>query len=188
VSVDVVTRTLGVERRAAAKLLSRWRQQGWLRRIGPGLYVAVPLDLAGSEQAIADPWVLVPTLFGPCYIGSMRNFYDPPLRSDRLGNRTVRRRPSSDQLEFEIYDNSRGRPNCQAKIVYRGSVSPTSSGWPKIKLDLTPDERLGWRAMSREKNRARLGDVAEPGATDARTQELIAGRGETRGQGQSGSY
>src|SRR5258708_23258543 len=69
VSVDVTSRTLGVDRRFAAKLLSRWKQQGWLRRIGHGLYVAVPLDLAGSEQVIADPWVLVPTLFNECYIG-----------------------------------------------------------------------------------------------------------------------
>jgi predicted transcriptional regulator of viral defense system len=69
VSVDVTSRTLGIERRAAAKVLSRWRQQGWLRRIGHGLYVPVPLDLAGSEQVVADPWVLVPTLFNQCYIG-----------------------------------------------------------------------------------------------------------------------
>src|SRR6202047_4924832 len=69
VSVDVTSRTLGIERRAAAKLLSRWKQQGWLRRVGHGLYVPVPLDLAGSEQVIEDPWVLVPTLFGQSYIG-----------------------------------------------------------------------------------------------------------------------
>src|SRR5665213_2861612 len=48
----------------------------------------------------------------------------------------------ADQLEFDIYDNDRGRPNCQGKIAYRGPVSPTSGGWPKIKLDLTADERL----------------------------------------------
>src|ERR1700683_2871674 len=71
VSVDVTSRTLAIERRAAAKLLSRWKQQGWLRRIGHGLYVPVPLDLAGSEQVIADPWVLVPTLFNECYIGGV---------------------------------------------------------------------------------------------------------------------
>src|SRR6202790_1405720 len=69
VSVDVASQALGIERRAAAKLLSRWREQGWLRRIGPGLYVSVPLDLAGSEQVVVDPWVLVPTLFNQCYIG-----------------------------------------------------------------------------------------------------------------------
>ena len=49
--------------------------------------------------------------------------------------------PASRQ-EFEIYDNPRGRKNCQGKLSYRGPVSPTGGGWPRIKLDLTADERL----------------------------------------------
>src|SRR5580698_10222345 len=56
----------------------------------------------------------------------------------------------ADQLEFDIHDNSRGRPNCQGKIAYRGPVSPTSGGWPKIKLDLTADERLVLPSIRRE--------------------------------------
>jgi len=55
-----------------------------------------------------------------------------------------------DQLEFDIYDNPRGRPNCQGKIGYRGPVSPTSGGWPKVKLDLTADERLVLPSVRRE--------------------------------------
>jgi predicted transcriptional regulator of viral defense system len=69
VSVDVASDSLGIDRREAAKLLSRWQGQGWLRRVGHGLYVLVPLDLATSEQVVTDPWVLVPTLFGQCYVG-----------------------------------------------------------------------------------------------------------------------
>jgi len=56
----------------------------------------------------------------------------------------------ADQLEFDIYDNSRGRPNCQGKFAYRGPVSPTSGGWPKIKLDLTADETLVLPSVRRE--------------------------------------
>src|ERR1700724_559003 len=88
VSVDVTSRTLGIERRAAAKLLSRWKQQGWLRRIGHGLYVPVPLDLAGSEQVIADPWVLVPTLFNQCYIGGWTAAHHWEL-TEQLFNETL---------------------------------------------------------------------------------------------------
>lgn len=69
VSIDATAKVLDLDRTSAAKLLSRWRQQGWLRRIGRGLYVPVPLDLAGSEQVVEDPWVLVPALFGRCYVG-----------------------------------------------------------------------------------------------------------------------
>lgn len=55
-----------------------------------------------------------------------------------------------DQVSFDIYENPRGRINCQGKIGYRGPVSPTSGGWPKIKLDLTSDERLVLPAGRRE--------------------------------------
>jgi len=54
-----------------------------------------------------------------------------------------------DQLEFDIYKNSRQRLVCQGKVAYRGPVSPTSGGWPKIKLDLTADERLVLPAVRR---------------------------------------
>jgi predicted nucleotidyltransferase component of viral defense system len=54
------------------------------------------------------------------------------------------------QLEFDIYKNPRGHLNCQGKIAYRGPVSPLSGGWPKIKLDLTADERLVLPATERE--------------------------------------
>jgi len=57
-----------------------------------------------------------------------------------------------DQLSFDIYENPRGRVSCQGKIGYRGPVSPSTSagGWPKIKLDLTADERLVLPAVRRE--------------------------------------
>ncbi|MBI3409302.1 MAG: nucleotidyl transferase AbiEii/AbiGii toxin family protein [Planctomycetes bacterium] len=56
----------------------------------------------------------------------------------------------ADQIEFDVYENPRGRPSCQGKIAYRGPVSPTSGGWPKIKLDLTADERLVLPSVRRE--------------------------------------
>ena len=48
----------------------------------------------------------------------------------------------ANQLSFDVYTNPRGRISCQGKIGYRGPVSSTSGGWPKIKLDLTADEKL----------------------------------------------
>src|SRR5258707_10613979 len=88
VSVNIASQTLGIERRAAAKLLSRWKQQGWLRRIGHGLYVLVPLDLASSEQVLSDPWVLVPTLFNECYIGGWTAAHHWEL-TEQLFNETL---------------------------------------------------------------------------------------------------
>jgi len=88
VSIDVVTESLGMDRRSAAKLLSRWREQGWLRRIGHGLYVPVPLELSGSEQVLEDPWVLVPTLFGQCYVGGWSAAHHWEL-TEQLFNETM---------------------------------------------------------------------------------------------------
>ena len=44
-----VVKTLSVTRIEASKLLSRWTGQGWLRRVGRGTYVPVPLDLLGNR-------------------------------------------------------------------------------------------------------------------------------------------
>ena len=69
IQIADVVRTLSVGRSDAAKLLSRWTRQGWLRRVGPGAYVPASLDSLGSEHVLTDPWVLVPALYSPAYIG-----------------------------------------------------------------------------------------------------------------------
>lgn len=46
----------------------------------------------------------------------------------------------ADSQDFEIYENPRGNPSCLGKLSYRGPISPRSL--PRIKLDLTADERL----------------------------------------------
>lgn len=49
-----------------------------------------------------------------------------------------------DGQDFEIFQNPRGNPACQGKLSYRGPVSPNVAvvRLPRIKLDLTADERL----------------------------------------------
>ena len=69
VQIADAERALDISRTAAAKLLSRWSGQGWLRRVGPGAYAPVGLDSLLSEQVLEDPWVLVPALYDPAYIG-----------------------------------------------------------------------------------------------------------------------
>lgn len=69
IRTDDVVRTLSVARPDASKLLSRWTKQGWLRRVGRGSYVPAALDSLESEHVLDDPWVLVPALYAPGYIG-----------------------------------------------------------------------------------------------------------------------
>ena len=60
---------LSTSRTNAAKTLARWTNQGWLRRIESGVYVPAALDSLDSELVLEDPWILVPALFSPGYIG-----------------------------------------------------------------------------------------------------------------------
>lgn len=69
IQIGDVVAALSISRSDAAKLLSRWTHQGWLRRVGAGAYVPAPLDSLESEHVLADPWVLVPALYAPAYIG-----------------------------------------------------------------------------------------------------------------------
>lgn len=69
VSIDDVVAALGIDRAAAAKALARWQSQGWLKRVGRGIYAPVPLDALSTQQVLTDPWVLVPALFAPGYVG-----------------------------------------------------------------------------------------------------------------------
>jgi predicted transcriptional regulator of viral defense system len=88
VSIDTAMQALELDRRRATRLLSQWRGQGWLARVGPGLYAPVPLDLAGNEQVLDDAWVLVPALFGKSYIGGWTAAHHWDL-TEQLFNKTV---------------------------------------------------------------------------------------------------
>ena len=52
--IEDVEAALTVPRKRAAKLLSNWAAQGWLRRVGPGAYVPVELALRGAKQVVQD--------------------------------------------------------------------------------------------------------------------------------------
>jgi predicted transcriptional regulator of viral defense system len=62
-------KSLDLSRTDAAKRLSRWTEQGWLHRVGSGAYVPVPLESLGATRVLDDPWILVPAIYAPCYIG-----------------------------------------------------------------------------------------------------------------------
>lgn len=68
INIDHVTQTLRISRTKGAKRLARWVEQGWLHRVGPGLYVPVALDTLGATQILDDPWVLIPPLYEPAYV------------------------------------------------------------------------------------------------------------------------
>ena len=149
VSVDVVSQTLTIERRAAAKLLSRWKQQGWLRRIGRGLYVPIPLDLAGSEQVITDPWVLIPTLFNQCYIGGWTAAHHWEL-TEQLFNETLvftTRRVTEKRViaQGAVFVLHKVNPKrlFGLKTLWRGSVKVSISDPARTLVDMIAAPEIG---------------------------------------------
>ena len=106
VQIQDVEAVLKVSRAKASKLLSRWASQSWLRRVGPGTYVPVELALHDSEQVIQDPWVLVPALFEPAYIG---------------GRTAAVHWDLTEQIFRDIFVFT-GRPVRQMKIESQGAV------------------------------------------------------------------
>lgn len=68
VHISDVAQALAVSRTDAAKRLARWREQGWISRVGAGAYVPASIDTLGSERVLDDAWVLVPALFNPAYV------------------------------------------------------------------------------------------------------------------------
>ena len=48
----------------------------------------------------------------------------------------------TDFQKFEVYTNPRGLTSCQGRIGYQGPISPRGKNMPRIKLDLTADERV----------------------------------------------
>lgn len=50
-------------------LLGYLSRRGWLARVRPGLYLAVPLDASTPGEWVEDPWIVAAKAFAPCYIG-----------------------------------------------------------------------------------------------------------------------
>jgi len=149
VSIEAVAKTLDLDRTAAAKVLSRWREQGWLRRIGQGLYVPVPLDLSGSEQVVEDPWVLVPALFGQSYIGGWTAAHHWDL-TEQLFNETVvfttRRISKKRVLAQGVTFMLQHIPVKRAfglKSIWRGSVRVSISDPARTLIDVLAIPELG---------------------------------------------
>ncbi|MDR2875320.1 MAG: type IV toxin-antitoxin system AbiEi family antitoxin domain-containing protein [Methylobacillus sp.] len=69
IGINDAVHLLNLDRTGAAKVLARWTAQGWLRRVRRGVYVPASLDTLGNEHVLNDPWVLVPSLFSPGYVG-----------------------------------------------------------------------------------------------------------------------
>ena len=60
---------LGTAIAPTRRLLAALAEGGWLARVRPGWYIAVPLEASEPSEWREDPWIVAGTLFAPGYIG-----------------------------------------------------------------------------------------------------------------------
>jgi predicted transcriptional regulator of viral defense system len=147
--IEDVEATLTISRTKAAKLLSRWTAQGWLRRVGPGAYVPVQLALRDSERVIQDPWVLVPALFDPAYIGgrTAAEHWDLTEQIFRdivvFTTRPVRRKTVESQGAVFSLKHIRGSLVFGTKSIWRGQSRVQVSDIHRTIIDILDDPATG---------------------------------------------
>ena len=149
IGIDDVVSTLSVGRTEATKLLSRWTRQGWLRRVGPGAYAAAQLESLESEQVLDDPWVLVPALYDPAYVGgwSAAEHWDLTEQIFRqilvMTTRSVRERRQTRHGTQFILRHIQERRLFGTKPVWRSRSRVAVSDVHRTVIDLLDDPSVG---------------------------------------------
>lgn len=149
ISVDAVTGALQIDRRKATKLLARWEMQGWVRRLRRGLYTPVPIASMGQTQVLDDPWVTVPSLFGPAYIGgwTAAEHWDLTEQIFRsvcvMTTKPVRGKEKTVQgVDFTLKHISR-KAMFGTKPLWRGKIKVEISSPAKTIIDMIDDPAIG---------------------------------------------
>ena len=149
IQIDDAVRILEIDRNAAAKTLARWTQQGWLRRVRRGVYVPAALDSLGSEHVLEDPWVLVPSLFGPAYVGgrTAAEYWDltEQLFNDIvvITHKAIRQKSQKRHGTIFILKHVQERKLFGTKSIWRGSAKVQVSDLQKTLIDMLDDPVIG---------------------------------------------
>lgn len=142
-------RVLGLTRTEASKLLARWTEQGWLRRVRSGVYVPASLDTLDSEYVLEDPWVLVPSLYGPGYIGgrTAAEFWDltEQIFNDIVVMTTLDVRDKTEKRHGTTFTLKHidHRKLFGTKIVWRGRSQVMVSDLQRTIVDILDDPFVG---------------------------------------------
>ena len=149
ISVADVTGALHITPRDATRLLARWSKQGWIRRLQRGLYAPVPIASLGQSQVLDDPWLIVPAVFGPAYIGGWTaaehwGLTEQLFRSICvLTTRPVRGKERTIQgVEFTLKQIPK-RSLFATNAIWRGKVKIDVSNPAKTIIDMLDDPTIG---------------------------------------------
>lgn len=133
----------------AAKLLSRWAAQGWLRRVRRGIYIPVPLESERADSSPEDAWVIAEAAFSPCFIsgwsaaehwGLTEQVFRTVLVS--TARRPRNRQPKIGGIGFRLRTVGK-REFFGLKTVWRGRVRVQVTDPSRTIVDLLSDPSLG---------------------------------------------
>lgn len=156
-SVEHCASVLKIERDAAARQLSQWTNQGWLKRIKRGFYAQIPIDTISSEQVLEDVWVIVPALFSPAYIGGWSaaeywGFTEQIFSSICvLTSKSIKNRNEAIQSQNFSLKKVKKENLFGLKILWKGSIKINVSDPHKTIADMLYDPALGGGIVHVEK-------------------------------------
>jgi predicted transcriptional regulator of viral defense system len=149
VTVEMAANALAISRHQAAKLLARWREQGWLKRLKRGLYVPIPVDAVSAARTLDSAWMLVPQLFHPGYVGGWSAAEHWGLTEQIfhevcvLSTRALRgRRQDVGEVTFVVYKT---RSECLfgTKMIWQGQVRVPISDPHRTLVDMLARPAVG---------------------------------------------
>lgn len=149
IRIDNAMKALDLDRGHAAKLLAGWHKQGVIRRIARGLYVPIQPSALGQTQVLEDPWILVPELYKPGYIGgwSALEYWELTEQLFRsICVLTNKRTPYGDAMHQGVSFFIKYIPEKRlfgTKTIWRDSVKVQISDPYKTVLDIIDDPALG---------------------------------------------
>ena len=146
---EFVSEVLSLSRFEAARLLSRWNEAGWLKRVKRGVYLLVQLENDPNSMAIEDSWQIAEKIFSPGYIGgfSAIKYWD---FSEQIFEYTVYFTIKQVPLRKVVYGGIKFKLKTikpykifGTKTVWRDSVKTQVSDPSKTIIDLLDDPALG---------------------------------------------
>lgn len=149
IRAEDAARILELDRHKAARLLAGWHNQGVIRRVAHGLYVPVQPTALGKNQVLDDPWILVPELYDPGYVGGWSALEHWELTEQLFrsvcvltSKRTVAGEAKHQGVGFYISHVPENRL-FGTKTVWRGRIKVQVSDPHKTVLDILDDPFIG---------------------------------------------
>lgn len=148
ITPTIVSETLNLPLQESGRILSRWNEHGWIKRIKHGVYIPIPVDDMTGDATIEDPWILMDRLYTPGYIGgfSAVKYWD---FSEQLFEKTTFFTTKKIKDKYPIIGNSRFQlknisayKNFGTQAVWRDNVKILVSDPSKTIVDLLDDPRI----------------------------------------------